>query len=426
MEEVPGPVSQVGLLRGWRETLSILEPVDDADRVDQLRELEALRSAVAAVQARITVDLDRSQCQVQRDAGVPEDRVGLGVAAQVALARRESPAKGSRLVGLAHALVEELPHTFAALERGETSEWRATLVARETACLTRADRGRVDAELAARPGGLGGLGDGQTAAETRRIAYRLDPQAAVARAARAESQRRVTLRPAPDTMTQLSGLLPVRQGVAVFAALTRAADSLRSAGDSRSRGQIMADTLVERITGAATPADLPVELHVVMTDRALLAGDDTPAEVAGHGPIPAALVRHWLRDSETEAEAKVWLRRLYTSPVDGSLVAMDSGRREFLGLLRRFLIVRDRVCRTSWCGAPIRHLDHPTRHTDGGPTSVGNAQSLCEACNHAKEAPGWHARTDGSQVWTTTPTGHRYRSRSPGLETHFRNLVLTA
>ena len=47
----------------------------------------------------------------------------------------------------------------------------------------------------------------------------------MARAARAESQRRVTLRPVPDTMTQLTGVLPVREGVAVYAALTRAADA---------------------------------------------------------------------------------------------------------------------------------------------------------------------------------------------------------
>ena len=243
MEGTSAPASQVGLLREWRLALSTLEPVDDVDRVDHLRELEMLKSAVAAAQARIAVDFDRSQRQAQRDAGVPERQVGAGVAAQVALARRESPARGSRHLGLAHALVEELPHTLAALTSGETSEWRATLVARETACLTRDDRARVDAELASRPGGLGALGDRQTEAETRRIAYRLDPGAAVARAARAESQRRVTLRPVPDTMTQLTGLLPVREGVAVYTALTRAADSLRSAGDPRSRGQIMADTL---------------------------------------------------------------------------------------------------------------------------------------------------------------------------------------
>ncbi|EFD74774.1 conserved hypothetical protein [Mycobacterium tuberculosis GM 1503] len=47
-------------------------------------------------------------------------------------------------------------------------------------------------------------------------------------------------------MTYLTALLPVAQGVSVYAALTRAADTRC---DGRSRGQVMADTLVERVTG---------------------------------------------------------------------------------------------------------------------------------------------------------------------------------
>ena len=62
----------------------------------------------------------------------------------------------------------------------------------------------------------------------------------------------MSLRPAPDTMSQLSALLPVAQGVAVYAALTRSADTARAGGDARSRGQIMADTLVERVTGQSS------------------------------------------------------------------------------------------------------------------------------------------------------------------------------
>ena len=84
----------------------------------------------------------------------------------------------------------------------------------------------VDAELAEMPGGLAGLGDRGTEAAARRIAYRLDPAGFTARAARAAVERRVSLRPAPDTMTFLTGLLPVAQGVAVHAALARAADTL--------------------------------------------------------------------------------------------------------------------------------------------------------------------------------------------------------
>ena len=53
----------------------------------------------------------------------------------------------------------------------------------------------------------------------------------------------MTLRPAPDTMAVLSGLLPVEQGVACLAALRRAADTATAMGDGRSRDQVMADTL---------------------------------------------------------------------------------------------------------------------------------------------------------------------------------------
>jgi hypothetical protein len=168
--------------------------------------------------------------------------------------------------------------------------------------------------------------------------------------------------------------------------------------------------MVERVTGRATAEGVAVEVQLVMTDAALLGGDHTPAVVDGYGPVPAPLARRWLRDTA----AAVWLRRLYTSPDAGALVAMDSTRRTFTGNLRRFIRVRDGLCRTPWCGAPIRHVDHPHRAADGGGTSVRNSQGLCEACNQAKDALGWRARagTDGT-VETTTPTGHRYVSRVP-------------
>ena len=59
---------------------------------------------------------------------MPAAELGAGVGAQIALARRESPAKGGRLLGLAKALVTEMPHTLAALETGQLNEWRATLL----------------------------------------------------------------------------------------------------------------------------------------------------------------------------------------------------------------------------------------------------------------------------------------------------------
>ena len=64
--------------------------------------------------------------------------------------------------------------------------------------------------------------------------------------------------------------------MACLAALQRAADTARSDGDARSRGQVMADTLVERATGQANAADVDVEVQVVMTDSTLLTDDHSP------------------------------------------------------------------------------------------------------------------------------------------------------
>ena len=167
--------------------------------------------------------------------GVPKARQGRGVASEVALARRDSPARGGRHLGFAKALVYEMPHTLAALECGALSEWRATLIVRESACLDVEDRRRLDTEMCADVTRLDGKGDARIIADAKAIAYRLDPQAVVDRAAKAEADRTVTIRPAPDTMTYVTALLPVAKGVGVYAALKRAADTTVRRPLTRSR-----------------------------------------------------------------------------------------------------------------------------------------------------------------------------------------------
>lgn len=399
-------------LAGWVTLLPTLCPdVPDDERIDRLRLLEEVKGAIAAAQAREAVALKRSVAEAEAERGVPSRERARGVAAQVALARRESPHRGDRLMGLAEALVRELPHTMAELSAGRISEWRATLVCRETAHLAVEHRREVDRRLAAR---LATLSDRQLAATARRAGYELDPHSIVNRVARAVADRRVTIRPAPDTMAIISAVLPVAQGVAVYAALRRAADTACAQGDPRGRGQVMADTLVTRTTGQAEPDQTPAEIQLVMTDRTLLAGATTPAELVGHGPLPAGVARHLI--ASLHADTAVWLRRLYTEPRTGRLIAMESSRRLFPTRLRRFFLARDQLCRTPWCGAPIRHSDHVRPARSGGTTSAANGQGLCERCNQVKESPGWSATAGaGGDVTTTTPTGHRYHSLPPPL-----------
>src|SRR3984893_2977071 len=213
----------------------------EAGLIEQIAALERVKSAAAAGQARAAAALDELRRADEAAAGVPGRHRGRGVASEVALARRDSPARGGRPLGVAKALVNEMPHTLAALEQGLLSEWRATLIVRESACLDIEDRQALYAELCGDPAGLDGMGDARVAAAARSIAYRLDPRAVVERAAKAETERTVSVRPAPDTSTWLTALVRVAQGVSVYAALRRAADT---PFDGRSRGQVMADTLV--------------------------------------------------------------------------------------------------------------------------------------------------------------------------------------
>ena len=398
--------------------LAVVDPhADEAALIARIAELEAVKAAAAAGPARAAAAMDALRRTNEADAGVPAAQRGRGVASEIALARRDSPARGGRHLGFAKALVHEMPHTLAALEAGRLSEWRATLIVRESACLDVNDRRALDAEMCAAGSKLEGMGDARIAAAAKAIAYRLDAQAVVDCAAKAESERTVTIRPAPDTMTWVTALLPVAKGVAIYAALRRAADTTF---DDRTRGQVMADTLVERVTGRPAEVAQPVGVNLVISDETLLGHDDTAAVVDGYGPIPAAVARHLVRDAVIDDRSRATLRRLYRHPRSGALVSMESRSRCSPKGLAAFIGLRDERCRTSYCDAPIRHRDHARPHHRGGPTSAANGLGSCERCNYAKEAPGWRVTTavDENGCHTaefTTPTGTQYQSGAPPL-----------
>ncbi len=294
----------------------------------------------------------------------------------------------------------------------------------------------MDRELCSDPATLAGLGDRAIAAKAMTAAARLDAAAMVRRAGKAVGDRRVSSRPAPDTMAYVTALLPVRQGVAVHVMLGRDADSILTTGDAegRTRSQIMADLLVARVTGVATAAEQPVTVNLVISDEVLFGSGSTPVHVQGHGDVPAGLARQWITEAAdtdsttgTDTEAAVdraavlQLRRVYAHPGTGALTNLESVARCFPAGLGRFIDIRDRTCRTPWCDAPIRARDHIKRHAEGGETTVDNGAGLCAACNYAKEADGWAAQPEPRKraqlhcYEFTTPSGHRYRSTAPPL-----------
>ena len=116
--------------------------------IDLIRALEELKCAAEGAQAEATAAFDRSQRAAAARRGVPQERQGRGIPEQVALARRESPHRGKRHVGLAKVLPAELPCAYEAFRAGRVSEWKVSLLARETACLSLEHRMLVDEAIA--------------------------------------------------------------------------------------------------------------------------------------------------------------------------------------------------------------------------------------------------------------------------------------
>ena len=165
--------------------------------------------------------------------------------------------------------------------------------------------------------------------------------------------------------------------------------------------------------GAAAGIPQPVHpgkplVHVLVPITTLYGADHHPAELAGYGPVPAALARDIATDS-------LW-KRLVTDPLSGTL--LDHGRSTYRPptATAEFIRARDIHCRFPTCRrrALDSELDHTQAWTaDRGHTSDTNLYDACPHHHHVKhDGPGWTVtqHPDATISWTT-PTGHHYSSQ---------------
>lgn len=397
----------------------------EAALVDQLAAMTRATAGIAAEQVRLTALLEAKRRARKAAEGVSVAKQAQGLASEVGLARQASPWHGAKYLKASRILVDDMPHTLAALQSGALTENRAMIIADQAACLSPADRHAMDAELCADPDVLDGLGDRRVEAEAGRVAIRLDHDAVMERISRHQCDRTVTARPAPHGMMYLTALLTAAEGVTAYQALqaeaaAAAAASIAAGSGSEGRGPLMADAFYRRVTGREVGAAVPVALNLVVSDESLLACGPDPAVLQGYGPIPAAVARQMALAALLDPQVEAAVRKLYADPATGNLVALESTARAFPKGLRWLIALRDQRCRTPYCDAPVRHIDHITRHADGGPTSASNGQGLCERCNYTKECAGWRTATTYDRYGRhttelTTPTGRAYRSTAPPL-----------
>lgn len=255
------PLSTVEI-QGW--ILRLLEVGGDLGgdaRIEQIAASEAVKGALAAAQVALTVDLYDAQRAADCGRGLKQADTARSVSGEIGLARRESPRRGSRHLALAQALTDDLPLTFAALQRSEISERRAAMVARETSCTSSPVRGQVDRQIES---DLASESDSRAHALVVGATAELDATAVAARRVRAVGARRVSVRPVPDGMAVLTAVVPCADAMAAITALRRGAGERLDDGTGRSLGQATADLLVKRLTGRDPRDGFDVQINLVM------------------------------------------------------------------------------------------------------------------------------------------------------------------
>ena len=422
------------LLGNLREAGTALEALEaravialrDATRRDRraaVRDRAAHESAAEPSRARTDADADSA------------------TAADISLTTRRSPHAAGRTLASAGRLVELLPQMMEALRTGRISSDAAYAVAGAVSVLDPDLARAVDRELAARLPELDGAGTRRWKDAVVAIANELDPEGTTLRHRRAMRERHVTLTPGQNGMATLSARLSAIEARRIARALSLEAERRRAAGARGGHGAAMADAFRDTFlrAGAGTGADphAPVrpatlDVGVIITDRALLRPDSgDAAHLEGYGPVPVEAVRAQLRAALAAPEGegrdpygaggdqvRLTLRRLYTHPTTGELVAMDSSAREFPPAMKRFLSLRDTTCRGPHCNAAVRQSDHIQPVSRGGRTSLDNGEGLCAHCNQKEISAAHVARVEDSErpghrvQWTghsgitrvTTPT----------------------
>jgi hypothetical protein len=405
--------------RSVRDPLPETAPGSAEEALAVVAGVDHLRSSLAAIEATWQVAAEQRIRRADRERGLPASKQGKGASHELGLAGRISPQAASFSLASARRLVQNMPGMIDSLWDGSVAERQASTVAGVLDGASPATCAQIDQLIRENPGTLEGKGRDRLRSDIETMIQKLEPETSRERAERAARARHVTMTPLADGMARVSAVLRGIDAVGLMQALNTRAKSLKAAGERTPGSALEADLLVDAVlhpyeaTPPAPQENVPAEqrrarptpgldVGIIITDTALLGRDDDAecARLEGYGTIPAHIVTDTLlgtppgqlRPAEAphpDDEVSAVFRRLYASPRKGELIAMESQARAFPTGLARMIRWRDSTCRTPWCNAKVRHIDHVVPYHRGGATSYANGQGLCVRCNLLKEYGLW-------------------------------------
>jgi hypothetical protein len=377
------------------ESLDALVDIDDMALRDRLVQLERVVNMTQQAQAHV-------MCEMSRRAGPSEYEF---VADEIAITLSTTKPVASHRLALAFG-AQNHPLVMKGWSSGAIDARKVGVI-----CDGLADASPLAIEALA--GGAVDYAGSHTPPELRRWLSRrviaVDPEAAECQRQRALADRKVSVTPLGNGLSEFMALLPSVQARQIYDtvnAIAHASDS----DDHRLMDQRRADALVDLVTGRAEPPQ--VNVQVVVPAGTLLGNGKEPGSVAGVGPITPTQARE-LVDTGTGL-SDVFFRRLLVDPTNGRLVDISEKQYRPSNALDRAVRARDQVCRFPGCCRPAStkgsgtDLDH-TIPWPRGETRASNLAVLCRHHHRLKHLPGWSVTLapDGVMRWIT-PSGKSF------------------
>ncbi|MDY6810239.1 MAG: DUF222 domain-containing protein [Actinomycetota bacterium] len=233
-------------------------------------------------------------------------------AARIALALSVSQNAAEQVLREAVALRDRLPEVAERLRNGQISQARvSTIIARTDLLTGHACMADVDAEIAAELD----LHRGAWSAERLRdmidrVVFRHDPDAVREARRRALADRRMSTKPQPDGMAEISATMAA-ENVRIAAAAVKSLAAAVCAHDERTKAQRASDAMFALLSGTrfeclcgredcaaeipepatVPPVDAKVVIHVVCDEGTLAGTAENAGFVDGHGVISDEHVR---------------------------------------------------------------------------------------------------------------------------------------
>ncbi|MEV7096977.1 DUF222 domain-containing protein [Amycolatopsis sp. NPDC051045] len=383
------------VLRSVRADPNTLQHMKDEQVVDVIRDSEAEISKLQALQLRAIADLS-----VRR-------RRASSASSEVALALSITEHRASAIVSAANALIARLPRMLNLMDDGRLDLYRAMKVTDATAWLSGDHVRVVDATLEDRV-------PGRNATQVRRAAAyaaaQADPEGAELRTERKLVERRLSLHHQDTGVTHLSvNNAPTEKATAAYARVDQAARALKTTDEPRTLDQLRADVAIDLLLSGTGGPSARTEVFLHIDVATYLGLNQSPATLAGRGPVAAALARHIIGGPDTT------LRRVLTDPRTGQAVELSPTRYPLEQ--NEFIRVRDQECRQPGCTRPAQSCGiEGTRAKGEAEGAADQLVTFCSRHRKLKGQPGWdYEVTPGGTVNVATPAGQVHSTTPPSM-----------